>query len=259
MSNRFIGVFDSGMGGVAVVKYLAKYLPRENIVFLADYKNCPYGSKSKEELIPIVLNNIKTLNSFDLKAVVIACNTAEAVAGDEIKSYFSVPVHDVIKPTCLKALNLTKNKRVGVFATIAATNSGKYVNTLKSLDKTIEVFPIATPELVPLIENGKTEINDEELLTVLKPYLSFLKENEVDTLVLGCTHYDLLSETLSVLMPNVTMVSSSECVADYARMHFSDFSDLESGTISFYSTADVEKFEHQASIVLKNNIKAKLI
>lgn len=259
MSNKFIGVFDSGMGGVAVVKYLEKYLPKENIVFLADYKNCPYGSKNKEELIPIVLNNIKTLNSFDLKAVVIACNTAEAVAGDEIKNYFSVPVYDVIKPTCLKALKLTKNKRIGVFATKAATNSGKYAYTLKSLDETIEVFPIATPELVPLIESGKTRIEDNELLDVLKPYLSFLEENKVDTLVLGCTHYDLLSETLSSLLPNVTMVSSSECVADYARMHFSDFSNLESGTISFYSTADVDKFECQASTVMHRTIKAKLI
>lgn len=258
MSNKYIGVFDSGLGGVSVIKYLKEYLPNESIVFLADYKNCPYGSKSKEQLLEIVKKNISFINQFDLKAVAVACNTADGVAGNMIEDYFNLPISRIIRPTCQEALNQSSNKRIGVIATKACIDSGEYQKTLNDLDKNAMIFPLATPALVTLVESKKYTIECEDTVETLKDYLDNFKDTGIDTLILGCTHYDLLKDICKSLLKDVNIVSSSKCVADFTLKHLNDLSS-EKGDRKFFVTADKQKFDELSSHILDEKIDSIII
>ena len=258
MSQKYIGVFDSGLGGVSVVKYLNRYLPNENIIFLADYKNCPYGSKSKDQLYEIVGKNIEFINGFDLKAVAIACNTADGVAGDMIVDYFKVPVSRIIEPTCAEALRVSNNRKIGVIATKACIDSGKYQDTFSKLDNNAEIFALATPALVTLVESKKYTIDCEDTVETLKDYFEHFKDTGIDTLVLGCTHYDLLMDVCKELLPGINIVSSSKCVADYTLNNLEASTD-STGERKYFVTADKEKFDELSSFILEENVNSNII
>ena len=258
MSQKYIGVFDSGLGGVSVVRYLNKYLPNENIIFLADYKNCPYGSKSKDQLYEIVGKNIAFINNFDLKAVAVACNTADGVAGDMIVDYFKLPVSRIIRPTCEEALKTSSNKRIGVIATKACIDSGKYQDTFSELDNTAKIFPLATPALVTLVESKKYTIDCEDTVETLKDYFEHFKNTKIDTLVLGCTHYDLLMDVCKELLPGINIISSSKCVADYTVKNLQE-TEESSGERKYFVTADKEKFDELSSFILEEKVDSVII
>ena len=212
-----IGVFDSGLGGLTVLDSLTDAMPNENFVFFGDTAHMPYGTKTKDEITRFVIANVEFLMSFDVKAIVIACNTADSVVREKLLELYDLPIFGVIDPAAKKAATATENNRIGVIATNAAVESGAYERAIKKYDPDAEVTSVACPKLVPLIEEGHFMRGDESVVRALGEYLKPLKEKKIDTLVLGCTHYPLLSETISDMLPGVKLISSSSAVAEVAK------------------------------------------
>ena len=209
MSNpRPIGVFDSGIGGLTVVKALRDQLPNETIVYLGDTARVPYGPKSPETVQRYALELAHMLMEKNAKALVVACNTVSSVALPVLMRKFSVPVIGVIEPGARAALEATRNRHIGVIGTRATVRSGAYEKALRASDNNVRVTSRACPLLVPLIEEGllDDDVTDRVILRYLEPLLS----DGIDTLVLGCTHYPLLSAAIArVLGRDITIVDSA--------------------------------------------------
>ena len=193
-----IGVFDSGVGGLTVAREIMRNLPSEKIVYFGDTARVPYGSKSKETIIRYSRQIIRFLQEQQVKAIVIACNTASAFALDAVRDEFDIPIIGVIEPGAEVAAAQTKNKRVGIIGTVGTVGSGIHAEYLKKLDPTITVFAKACPLFVPLVEEGW--LHDSVTDEVAARYLKELQDKEVDTLILGCTHYPLLRSTIRKIM-----------------------------------------------------------
>lgn len=198
MNDRPIGVFDSGIGGLTVLKEMIRELPWENTVYLGDTARVPYGIRSAETVTRYSFENTGFLVAEGIKLLVVACNTASAVSLDAIKEKVSIPVIGVIEPGAKGAVAATRNKRVGVIGTEATVRSNSYARIIKTIDHGIEVFSLPCPLFVPLAEEGLTD--DEIATLVAERYLGNLKDKEIDTLVLGCTHYPLLKGVISQIM-----------------------------------------------------------
>tara|TARA_Y100000310_G_C20510718_1_gene728700 strand:- start:134 stop:988 length:855 start_codon:yes stop_codon:yes gene_type:complete len=206
MDNRPIGIFDSGIGGLTVVKELMRQLPQESIVYFGDTARLPYGSKSIEVIQRFSVEILNFLLAQDVKAIVIACNTASAAALDLLKSLSPVPVYGVIKAGVNATLKKTQNKRVGVIGTKTTIQTSTHKKIFYSQDPEIQVFSQSCPLFVPLIEEGwiNSPITDQ----VIEKYLSPLKAKKIDTLILGCTHYPLLKERIGCFFSSkVTIVN----------------------------------------------------
>ena len=202
-----IGVFDSGVGGLTVVREIMRNLPDERIVYFGDTARVPYGSKSKNTVIRYSRQIVHFLETQQVKAIVIACNTASALALDTIEKEIDLPIIGVVKPGAQMAVETTQNKRVGVIATESTIQSGLYQQLITEADPAITVYGKPCPLFVPLVENGRVHRGDVVIETVVKEYLTPLKEAGVDTLILGCTHYPLLEEVISDYMgPDVTLI-----------------------------------------------------
>ncbi len=212
-NDGYIGIFDSGIGGLTVAKSVIDIMPGENIVYFGDTAHVPYGTRSKEQITEYVIEDVKFLSRFDIKAVVIACNTADSIAREKVEKLFPYPFFGVVEPAARKAANITKNGIIGVIATDATVNSGAYEKAIHSVDESLTVISKACPLLVPLVENNRFRRNDRVIETVLREYLEPLKEKNIDTLVLGCTHYPLLSDVIADIMPGVNIISSSVAAA----------------------------------------------
>ncbi len=210
MSNpRPIGVFDSGIGGLTVVKALRERLPNETIVYLGDTARVPYGPKSPETVQRYALELAYMLMQKNSKALVVACNTVSSVALPVLTKKFPVPVIGVIEPGARAALQATRNQHVGVIGTRATIRSGAYEKALRASDNNVRVSSRACPLLVPLIEEGllDDDVTDRVILRYLEPLLA----DGIDTLVLGCTHYPLLSAAIArVLGREITLVDSAK-------------------------------------------------
>jgi glutamate racemase len=207
-----IGVFDSGVGGLTVVNALRRRLPQESILYLGDTARLPYGSKSQETVSRYTRRNIHFLVERGVKAVVVACNTASALALDQLEDRHVVPTWGVIEPGAQKAA-ATSRGHVGVIATEATVRSEAYLRALKRLRPELEVVSQACPLFVPLVEEGWHD--DEITARVAERYLAPLVAAGVDTLVLGCTHYPLLKAVIArVVGPDVALVDSAETVAE---------------------------------------------
>jgi len=212
-SNRPIGVFDSGIGGLTVLKEIIRMLPRENTIYLGDTARVPYGTRSPETVIRYSFENTKFLSTKEIKLLVIACNTASSISLDAIKKSVSIPVIGVIEPGAKAAVKATRNKRVGIIGTDATIMSNAYTNVIKALDERIEIYGIPCPLFVPLVEEGWTEGNIATL--VAKEYLKGIKEKGIDTLVLGCTHYPLLKKVISEVMGRgIRLIDSAVEISD---------------------------------------------
>lgn len=222
MDTRPIGIFDSGVGGLTVVREVLKELPNEKIVYFGDTARVPYGGKSKETVTKFSRQDIHFLLSKDVKAIIIACNTVSSNSLDILQEEFDIPLFGVVNPGVAEALRLTKNKKVGIIGTDATIRSGAYEKLIKQADKDIEVFSKSCPLFVPLVEEGWTE-NEISYLTANK-YLADLIETGIDSLVLGCTHYPLLKHCLKVTVgDNITLVDPAHATAlvvkDYLIKH----------------------------------------
>jgi len=206
---RPIGVFDSGIGGLTVVKALCDQLPNETIVYLGDTARVPYGPKSPETVQRYALELAHMLMQKNAKALVVACNTVSSVALPLLKKKFSVPVIGVIEPGARAALQATRNRHIGVIGTRATIRSGAYEKALRATDNNVRVSSRACPLLVPLIEEGLLDdtVTDQMIMRYLQPLLA----GGIDTLVLGCTHYPLLARTIArVVNRQITLVDSAQ-------------------------------------------------
>ena len=215
-SNDPIGVFDSGLGGLTVVKKLIQFLPNEKIVYFGDTARVPYGTKSADTIIRYSREIVQLLVKHRVKMVIVACNTASALALDVITKQFRLPILGVIAPGAAKAASSTKKRKIGIIATSSTVKSGAYAQKIQRINRRIQVFSRPCPLFVPLVEEGWFE--HEVTYQVAREYLQPLKKAGVDTLILGCTHYPLLKNVLhSVMGPKVALVDSAEEVAAQAR------------------------------------------
>lgn len=216
MDNRPIGVFDSGLGGLTAVKELMHQLPHENIVYFGDTGRVPYGTRSNETIIKYVFQDIRFLLNFDIKMIIIACGTASSVALQEVRQQFDIPIVGVVEPAVERAVQVSKNKRIGVIGTNGTINSGSYVRRIQQLDNSIKAYAKACPLFVPLVENGYIDNQVAEL--VAEEYLQPLKEYNVDTLIMGCTHYPLLKHIIAKVMGgNVELIDPGAETALYVK------------------------------------------
>lgn len=258
MKDRYLGLFDSGAGGLTVVKILMDLLPNENIIYFGDTLNMPYGDKDTETLQKIVLDDIAFLSKFKLKTIGIACNTLDATSIN-MSLITSAPVYGVIYPASLRACEITTNNKIGVLATQATVNSKVYENTLKQLNPLLDITMIPCAKLAPLVEEGK--IKCVETKQALLEYLNPLKEKGIDTLILGCTHYHALIDEIKTIMPEVNIVSSSECLAYEIKNHLINTNLLNDKLTDrkIYVSSNPEKFKQTVETIIgKNNIEVLL-
>lgn len=204
-----IGIFDSGVGGLTVVRFVLANLPGERIVYFGDTARLPYGSKTVEEIIAFGDEIVSFLMKFDVKVVVAACNTSSSVSLPHLRKRFQVPILGVVEPGARAALQVTANKRVGVIATAATASSGAYERAFRQQDPEVRVFVKACPRFVPLVESGLADT--PEARAAAREYLEPLKEAGIDTLVYGCTHYPFLAGVIrEVLGDGVRLVDPAE-------------------------------------------------
>ena len=260
MDARPIGVFDSGLGGLTAVHSLWKILPEENLIYFGDTARVPYGGRSKETILKYARKDVRFLRSFDLKAILIACGTVTTTSLDTLQAENDLPIVGVVEPTCRRALLVTKTKKVGMIATLASVRSGAYEATLRRLDPTVEVICKPCPLFVPLVENGRFRRGDIVIETVAREYLEPLKDTGIDTLILGCTHYPLLTDIIGDIMgPGVTLVSAGEESAfELKRMLKADglrADESRQGESEFYVSDRAEDFENIASVFLQENLR----
>ena len=209
LHRRPIGVFDSGIGGLTVAKSLFELLPNENIIYLGDTARLPYGTKSKETVILYSIECLKFLLSKNVKMVVVACNSSSSVAVPFLQKITKIPVIGVIEPGSTAAVNKTVNNKIGVIGTMGTIKSNAYKKQVTKYRKDVEIFSQACSLFVQLAEDGWTDNKIAELTA--KEYLSGLKEKGVDTVILGCTHYPILKNTIrKVLGKNIELIDSGE-------------------------------------------------
>ena len=209
MAWKAIGIFDSGVGGLTVLKEIVKALPQEDTIYLGDTARVPYGTKSPETVTRYARQITSFLVSRDIKLLVVACNTASAFSLDALKEQFPIPIVGVIEPGARRAAAVTKSGKVGVIGTEGTIRSSAYAKAIKRMNPEIEVITRACPLFVPLAEEGW--VDNEVARLSARLYLGGMKEEGVDTLVLGCTHYPLLKNIISEVMgTSVTLVDSAE-------------------------------------------------
>ncbi|HEY2953060.1 MAG TPA: glutamate racemase [Verrucomicrobiae bacterium] len=241
-----IGIFDSGLGGLTVVRQIHRVMPREDLVYLGDTARVPYGTKSPNTVIRFAREDTQFLLRQNVKAVVVACNTASAWAVPTLEREFNVPIFGVILPGVRAALERTHNKRIGVIGTSATVRSGAYSKGILARCDTARVFTRACPLLVPLVEEGwrKHPIT----LAVLRQYLRPLLRRRIDTLVLGCTHYPLLRTAIrQVAGRDMALVDSAESCARFVRerlehLHLLNRTRRRAGRIQPYVTDETDGF-----------------
>ena len=212
MNDKPIGIFDSGIGGLTVVREVSRQLPHENILYFGDTARVPYGSKSPKVVQLFARQDASFLYDKGVKSIIIACNTASAEAFDILQDDFDIPVIGVINPGARAASESTKNGKIGVIGTHGTISSGAYKKAIQDIDKSIEVTAAACPLFVPLVEEGwesKSTTRD-----IAREYLSPLIEGGIDTLILGCTHYPILKPVLQeIVSDKIILVDSAEATA----------------------------------------------
>ena len=255
-----VGVFDSGVGGLTVAREIMRQLPNENLVYFGDTARVPYGSKSRDNIIRYSRQIIHFLKTKGVKAIVIACNTASALALDVVREESDIPIIGVVEPGARAALQITQTKKIGVIGTEATVQSAMYGKIIKGLDPTVSVIGKACPLFVPLVEEGfaKHKITEE----VIDIYLSSMKESDIDSLILGCTHYPLLrSRIRAYLGDKIQLVNPAYETAMDLKYILKESGmenagkEGEHATYSFYVSDAADKFKQFANSILPYDIE----
>lgn len=256
-----IGVFDSGVGGLTVAREIINQIPNERIVYFGDTARVPYGSKSKDTIIRFSRQIIRFLQTEGVKAIVIACNTASAFAIDVVSKEFDMPIIGVVKPGARVAAATTKNNRIGIIGTEGTINSGIYTEFITNLRPEVKVIGKACPLFVPLVEEGMTD----DIITrqVIERYLSSFKQENIDSLILGCTHYPLLRKSIGEFMgPEVNLVNPAyetalELKRVLERENLANKKDKDSPSemYRFYVSDAAEKFKKLANSILPFDVE----
>ena len=255
-----IGFFDSGVGGLTVVREIMRQLPNEKIIYFGDTARVPYGNKSRETVVRFSEQIMRFLKTFRVKTIVVACNTASAYAMDALERDCDVPIIGVVKPGARMAAEVTRNGRIGVIATEATIGSQIYTKYIQELNRNVTIYGKACPLFVPLVEEGLLEdpVTDE----IARRYLTELIDIDIDTLILGCTHYPLIRSTLGKIAgPDVTLVNPAyETARELRRMLTGmdllgeDAPKLGSNQYQFYVSDMAEKFVTFANSIIKYGI-----
>ena len=248
-----IGMFDSGVGGLTVARAVMDLLPHEELVYLGDTARCPYGPRPVDEVRRFALEIMDHLLEQDVKMVVIACNSAASAALDLARERYDVPVLSVIEPGVKAAVAATRSRRVGLIGTVATVSSGSYDQALASTRANVTLFSQACPRFVEFVERGDT--TSDEVLATAEEYLAPLKREGVDTLILGCTHYPLLSGVIQYVMgEEVVLVSSAEATANevFAELKDKDLLNRSStpGKHRFIASSEGGMFSQLGEILL---------
>jgi len=243
---RAIGIFDSGVGGLTVVKELMRQLPHEDIVYLGDTARVPYGTKSRQTIIRFSVENALFLLKHNVKLIVVACNSSSSVALAQLKRNFKVPIIGVIKPGAMDALKVTRNNRIGVIGTSATIRSKAYQKHILKGNRSAKVFTQSCPLFVPLAEEGWA--GKDVTADIVKDYLLPLKKKSPDTLILGCTHYPLLKKGIKKFMgKGVDLIDSAMSTAKSVKQLISDNSlatpKNSNGKSCFFVTDETTQFK----------------
>ena len=243
-----IGIFDSGLGGLTGLYELRRRLPGCDIVYFGDTGRVPYGSKSASTIIKYSMQDMAFLSTFGIDAALVACGTASSTALDELKKQYTIPIFGVIDPAAKDAVASTKTGRIGVIGTSTTIKSGSFERAVKRIDNNIEVTAVACPLFVHLVENGFTTPGDEVTIAAARRYLSPLA-GKIDTLILGCTHYPIISWAIEEALPGVKLISSGRSAADALADAVGD-TQSGRGRVQCYVSDSPESFEAAASIFL---------
>ena len=258
-----IGVFDSGIGGLTVVRAIMDELPGYDMVYFGDTARTPYGTKSSRTVIDYSLENTEFLVRQGAKIIIMACNTASSVAFEALQENFDLPIFEVITPAVQRSLAETRKGAIGVIGTRATINSGIYERKIKAQNPDARVFSAPCPLLVPLVEEGW--LKKPETRMIVKKYLHPLKVRQIDTLILGCTHYPVLKSIIQEKIgKRVHVISSSTAVADQVRGFLTSSPDIEAqfsktGESRFYVSDLTPQFEKTARVVIRQPIRLQNI
>jgi len=237
-----IGIFDSGVGGLTVQRAILDAVPAADTLYLGDTARVPYGTKSAETVTSYSLRNARLLASHGIDLLVVACNTASAVALPALRAELSVPVLGVVDPGARVAAAASRSGRIGVIGTQGTIASGAYQEAIRAARPEATVLARACPLLVPLAEEGWTDPGDEVVRAVVRRYLAPVREAGVDTLVLGCTHYPLLESAIGAELPGVVLVDSAHAIADEVRERFPGATAGSDGAHRFFVTDTPARF-----------------
>jgi len=257
MNNLPIGVFDSGLGGLSAARELRRLMPKEKIIYFGDSARIPYGTRSTQTIKRYALQDAAFLKSMNVKAILIACGTVSSTAMEYLKENIDVPIVGVVEPTVKRALQLSKNKKIGVLGTGATVKSGAYIKELyrQCADPQLQVTQVACPLLVPLVENGYCDFENKITRLVLSEYLKSIKESGADTLILGCTHYPLIADMILDEWGGGITINSGKQAAKGLK-ELLESCDLlcaeDQGAIELYSSDEMVNFSEQAKIFLQN-------
>ncbi len=253
-----IGIFDSGIGGLTVVRAVMEKIPGYDIIYFGDTARTPYGNKSPETVIQYAIDDTNFLLNNGANIIVVACNTASSVATESIINKFDVPVFEVITPAVELAIESSRKMSIGVIGTRATVKSGIYEKKIKAIKETARVYSVACPLLVPLVEEGW--IRKPETAMIIKKYLHSLKVKQIDTLILGCTHYPLLKNIISrKIGKRVNIIDSSIGVADKLEKFLKDHPDIDNrlgknGKSRIFVSDITAQFEKTAKATLRCNV-----
>lgn len=255
-----IGVFDSGIGGLTVAREIMRQIPNEKIIYFGDTARVPYGNKSKETVTRFSRQIVRFLESHQVKTIVVACNTASAYALDELEDEIDIPIMGVVKPGAKAAAEATRNGKIGVIATEATINSHIYGEYIKELNPDVQIWGKACPLFVPLVEEGLLQdpVTDE----IARRYLTELIDLNIDTLILGCTHYPLIRSTIGRIMgENVNLVNPAYETARELKEMLAEKNLLQdkapglgSNQYQFYVSDTTDKFIRFANSIIKYGI-----
>lgn len=262
MNNKPIGVFDSGLGGLTVVKEIKKLLPNEDIIYLGDTARVPYGTRSKDVVIKFSFQNADYLVSKKIKCLIIACNTASSFAGDLLKKNLPLPVFNVIKPVVEDISKNGGERRIGVIGTKGTIASHAYKNAIRRKVPKAFVVEQACPLFVPMIEEG--EIKGELIEKVIEKYLSVFKQKKIDALVLGCTHYPIIEKEIrNYLGERIVLINPEKLVAKdlkkYLQKNNMFSKNHRKGKVNYLVTDISQSFLKVAEIFLGAKITSKVI
>ena len=253
-----IGIFDSGVGGLTVVRAILDKIPGYDIVYFGDTAHTPYGTKSAETVVGYTINNIKFLLNRGAKVIVIACNTASSVATTQVLEQFALPIFEVITPAVTQALEASTNLNFGIIGTRATISSGIYEKKIRKSRPAARIHSVACPLLVPLVEEGW--LKKRETAMIVKKYLQPLKTRQIDTLILGCTHYPLLKNVIQTKIgKRVELIDSSICISEGIKHFLDNNRDIDrqlaqNGNLSLFVSDVTDQFKKIAQLTLKTNI-----
>ncbi len=258
-NNKAIGVMDSGVGGLTVLKELRKICPNENYIYFGDTKNLPYGEKTKEKLVQIVKEIFDYFETQNVKAVVLACNTTSATAYEEFKDKYSFKIYPLIQVVS-KCITQDKSiSKIGIMATQATVNSKKYTQELQNNNPNVKVVEQACPKLVPIVENRLQNCDKQ---AILKEYLNPILNFEPQKIILGCTHYPYLLDDLSKLANKELFINPAEIFAQAIKKDLEQnnlITNSKIGTTKYFASANTNLFKKNAQMFLNLDKQPELV